>query len=181
MPRDRAIDIRYIDGLPFRRKGKSSSEMRVWMRADGALPADPVLHTCLLTYASDMTLLDASLLPHGMSALDEEIMMASLDHAMWFHRSFRADEWFLYAQDTPSLRRRGLARGSSSPVTACWSRRSGRSSSADLRLAGNVAARLMRLRRGRTGAVPGLVAAVGPPVLVWGPRRACMDLLSSGV
>ena len=113
MPRDRAIDIRYIDGLPFRRKGKSSSEMRVWMRADGALPADPVLHTCLLTYASDMTLLDASLLPHGTSALDDEIMMASLDHAMWFHRAFRADEWFLYAQDTPSSSSgRGLARGS---------------------------------------------------------------------
>ncbi|MEO8697680.1 MAG: acyl-CoA thioesterase II, partial [Acidimicrobiales bacterium] len=54
-----------------------------------------------------------SLLPHGMSALDDEIMMASLDHAMWFHRSFRADEWFLYAQDTPSSSGgRGLARGS---------------------------------------------------------------------
>ena len=113
MSRDRAIDIRYVDGLPFHRKGKQSSEMRVWMRADGVLPDDPVLHTCLLTYASDMTLLDTSLLPHGTSALDDSIMMASLDHAMWFHRSFRADEWFLYAQDTPSSSGgRGLARGS---------------------------------------------------------------------
>jgi acyl-CoA thioesterase II len=113
MPRDRAIDIRYVDGMPFRRKGTSSSQMRVWMRADGVLTDDPVLHTCLLTYASDMTLLDTALLPHGTSALDESVMMASLDHAMWFHRSFRADEWFLYAQDTPSSSGgRGLARGS---------------------------------------------------------------------
>ena len=113
MARDRAIDVRYVDGLTFRRTGRSSSEMRVWMRADGALPADPVLHTCLLTYASDMTLLDTTLLPHGTSALDDSIMMASLDHAMWFHRSFRADDWFLYAQDTPSSSGgRGLARGS---------------------------------------------------------------------
>jgi len=112
MPRDRAIDIRYVDGLPFRRKGKSSNEMRVWMRADGVLPADPVLHTCLLTYASDMTLLDASLLPHGTSALDDEIVMASLDHAMWFHRPFRADEWLLYDQGTPTTSGgRGLAYG----------------------------------------------------------------------
>jgi acyl-CoA thioesterase-2 len=113
MPRDRAIDIRYVDGMPFRRKGRSASSMRVWMRADGVLDHDPVLHTCLLTYASDMTLLDTTLLPHGTSALDDSIMMASLDHAMWFHRSFRADEWFLYAQDTPSSSGgRGLARGS---------------------------------------------------------------------
>jgi len=113
MARDRAIDIRYVDGLPFGRKGKTASDMRVWMRADGVLPDDPVLHTCLLTYASDMTLLDTTLLPHGTSALDDSIAMASLDHAMWFHRSFRADEWFLYAQDTPSSSGgRGLARGS---------------------------------------------------------------------
>jgi acyl-CoA thioesterase-2 len=110
--RDRAIDVRYIDGLPFGRKGKRSSAMRVWMRADGVLPDDPVLHTCLLTYASDMTLLDTTLLPHGTSAVDDSIAMASLDHAMWFHRRFRADEWFLYAQDTPSSSGgRGLARG----------------------------------------------------------------------
>ena len=113
MARDRAIDIRYVEGLPFGRKDKRASDMRVWMRADGVLPDDPVLHTCLLTYASDMTLLDTTLLPHGTSALDGSIAMASLDHAMWFHRSFRADEWFLYAQDTPSSSGgRGLARGS---------------------------------------------------------------------
>jgi acyl-CoA thioesterase-2 len=84
----------------------------VWLRADGTLPDDPVLHTCSLVYASDMTLLDTSLLPHGGSYDENRLMMASLDHAMWFHRRFRADEWLLYAQDTPSASGgRGLARG----------------------------------------------------------------------
>lgn len=110
--RDRPIDVRFVGGSPLDRKDRSQDHMYVWMRADGRLPDDPVLHTCLLAYASDMTLLDASLLPHGTSALDDSIMMASLDHAMWFHRPFRADSWFLYAQDTPSSSGgRGLARG----------------------------------------------------------------------
>ena len=66
----------------------------------------------MLTYASDLTLLDTTLLPHGGNAMDNQIMMASLDHAMWFHRPFKADEWLLYVQDTPSSSHaRGLARG----------------------------------------------------------------------
>jgi acyl-CoA thioesterase II len=82
------------------------------MRADGDLPDDPVLHQCVLTYASDMSLLDTVTLPHGVSVIDGTVMMASLDHAMWFHRPFRADRWFLYSQDTPSASgARGLARG----------------------------------------------------------------------
>jgi acyl-CoA thioesterase-2 len=85
----------------------------VWLRADGRLPDDPVLHACLLTYASDMTLLDTTLLPHGLSGwTSEQLQMASLDHAMWFHRPFRADEWLLYDQWTPSTSdARGLAMG----------------------------------------------------------------------
>lgn len=84
----------------------------IWMRADGALPDDIVVHQCVLTYASDMTLLDNVIRPHGLSFMDGTVMMASLDHAMWFHRPFRADEWFLYAQDTPTASgARGLARG----------------------------------------------------------------------
>jgi acyl-CoA thioesterase-2 len=72
-----------------------------------------VLHACILTYASDMTLLDTTLLPHGVVAQDQRLQMASLDHAMWFHRPFRADEWLLYAQLTPSTSgARGLAYGS---------------------------------------------------------------------
>ena len=79
---------------------------------DGNLPDDPILHTCLLTYASDMTLLDTSLLPHATGRPEVELMVASLDHAMWFHGPFRADEWLLYDQRTPAaVGARGLATG----------------------------------------------------------------------
>src|SRR5262249_27963802 len=81
-------------------------------RATGRLPDEPAIHQCVLAYASDMTLLDAALVAHGRSVLSDDIMAASLDHAMWFHRPFRADEWLLYAQDSPSLAgSRGFARG----------------------------------------------------------------------
>jgi acyl-CoA thioesterase-2 len=110
--RDRPIDTRNCDWEPRDRKRPLPPYQRVWMRADGTLPDDPVLHACVLTYASDMTLLDTSLLPHAAGALEDQIFMASLDHAMWFHRPFRADDWLLYAQDTPSASGgRGLARG----------------------------------------------------------------------
>jgi len=71
---------------------------RVWLRADGVLPDDPTLHACIVTYASDMTLLDTSLLPFGLTLDTPGLQMASLDHAMWFHRPFRADDWLLYDQ-----------------------------------------------------------------------------------
>jgi len=110
--RPRPIDIRYVDGGPFDRTGTSSSTQRVWLRADGRLPDDPVLHQCIATYASDMTLLDTVAMPHGLSWDDQGVQMASLDHAMWFHRAFRADEWLLYDQFTPSSSNsRGLATG----------------------------------------------------------------------
>jgi len=84
----------------------------MWMRAAGRLPDDPAIHRCVLAYASDMTLLDAALIPHGRNVFDGDLMPASLDHALWFHRPFRADEWLLYAQDSPSLNgARGFARG----------------------------------------------------------------------
>ncbi len=112
--RPRPIDTRHVgpDGLN-RSRIKLDPQQYVWMRADGDLPDDPVLHQCVITYASDMSLLDTVARPHGVSVLDGDVMMASLDHAMWFHRPFRADRWFLYAQDTPSASGgRGLARGS---------------------------------------------------------------------
>jgi acyl-CoA thioesterase-2 len=85
----------------------------VWLRADGKLSDDPVLHACIATYASDMTLLDTTLLPHGLGWNDEGVQMASLDHAMWFHRPFRADDWLLYDQSSISTSNsRGLAGGS---------------------------------------------------------------------
>ena len=84
----------------------------VWLRVDGDLPDDPLLHVCLMTYASDLTLIETVLLEHGVSFLDGRVAPASLDHAMWFHRPFRADEWLLYAQDSPSAQGgRGLTRG----------------------------------------------------------------------
>jgi acyl-CoA thioesterase-2 len=101
-----------VDWSPPDRQDKLPPYQRVWFRADGRLPDYPLLHTCVVTYASDMTLLDTTLLPHGGKVADEHLMMASLDHAMWFHRPFRADEWLLYVQDTPSTSdARGLARG----------------------------------------------------------------------
>jgi acyl-CoA thioesterase-2 len=76
------------------------------------LPDDDVLHACIVTYASDMTLLDTALLPHGLAWTDGSVQMASLDHAMWFHRPFRADEWLLYQQSSISTSgSRGLAQG----------------------------------------------------------------------
>jgi acyl-CoA thioesterase-2 len=114
--RPRPIDLRHVDApMPdARRRGEpEAASQRVWLRADGRLPDDPVLHTCVVTYASDMTLLDTVLLPHGLSWLEDRLMMASLDHAMWFHRPFRADEWLLYDQDAPSTSNaRGLVHGS---------------------------------------------------------------------
>ena len=109
----RPIDVRYVNGDPMSRKGNPSSTQQVWLRANGELPNDPVLHACIVTYASDMTLLDTTMLPFGLAWDSPGMQMASLDHAMWFHRPFRADEWMLYdqvAQSTTSAR--GLARGS---------------------------------------------------------------------
>ena len=107
-----ALDVRYITNDPFNRREALPPTQRVWFRASGDLPDGQVLHTCLLTYASDMTLLDTTLLPHGSGATDRSVMMASLDHAMWFHGSFRADEWLLYDQHTPAASgARGLATG----------------------------------------------------------------------
>ena len=84
----------------------------VWLRVKERLPDDPLLHVCLMTYASDLTLIETVLLEHGVSFLDGRVAPASLDHAMWFHRPFRADQWLLYAQESPvAAGGRGLARG----------------------------------------------------------------------
>jgi acyl-CoA thioesterase II len=109
------IDIRHIGPLTFeaaRDPSLRTARNLVWLRADGDLPDDPLLHVCLVTYASDMTLLDSVLLAHGLSWADGRTTGASLDHAMWFHGRFRADRWLLYAQDSPVARgATGLARG----------------------------------------------------------------------
>jgi acyl-CoA thioesterase-2 len=109
------IELRSIGPLSVEVAGDPSlrtTRNLVWLRVDGELPEDPLLHVCLMTYASDMTLLDSVLTGHGLSWLDGRTSGASLDHAMWFHRPFRADRWLLYAQDSPvASGARGLAHG----------------------------------------------------------------------
>lgn len=110
--RPRPVDMRYVTELPYRFKEGRDPTQLVWFRADGTLPDDPVKHTCLLAYMSDMTLLDTAIIPH-ISPYRDDMMNASLDHLMWFHRPFRADEWMLYATDSPSASgARGFNRGS---------------------------------------------------------------------
>jgi acyl-CoA thioesterase-2 len=102
MTRDRPIETRPVDWCdPFDPVPRPPRQL-VWMRADGRLPDDPLLHQCVVAYASDMSLLDTATLPHAIPWNDARYQMASLDHAMWFHRAFRADEWLLYAQESPS-------------------------------------------------------------------------------
>ncbi|MFD1697543.1 acyl-CoA thioesterase II [Roseibium aestuarii] len=111
--RERPIELRPVDLTHYFSKKPLPPEQQVWVRATGALPDDPVVHSCVLAYASDMTLLDTSLFPHGRSVFSPDIQAASLDHAMWFHRPFRADEWLLYVEDSPSASgSRGMNRGS---------------------------------------------------------------------
>ena len=110
----RPIDIRYVNDPPWvtRETGRHGTRNQVWMRADGKLPDEELLHVCVLTYASDMTLLDSPLARHGVYWDVDKVVGASLDHALWFHRPFRADEWFLYDTETPSASGgRGLAVG----------------------------------------------------------------------
>ena len=107
----RPIDVRFVDEPVWSSdRGASDAPVRVWMRADGVLPDDRLLHVCLLTYASDMTLLGSVIARHDLTTAS--VQMASLDHAMWFHRPFRADEWLLYSCFSPSATgSRGLATG----------------------------------------------------------------------
>jgi acyl-CoA thioesterase-2 len=111
----RPFDVRHATPLTWeaaKDPSLATPESKVWLKVDGALPDDPLLHVCLMTYASDLTLLDTVLLNHGRAWGDQRTVGASLDHAMWFHRPFRADEWLLYYQDTPFAGgARGLARG----------------------------------------------------------------------
>ncbi len=111
----RPIESRHVDPNRYKpRSGVPGEPVQyVWFRASGALPNDPAVHRAVLAYLSDMTLLDTALIAHGKSAFQSDMQVASLDHALWFHRPFRADDWLLYAQDSPSSSgARGLTRGS---------------------------------------------------------------------
>ena len=100
--KERPIELRPVEFERYALREALPPRFHVWIRATRRLPDDPVLHQCVLAYASDMTLLDASLVAHGRTVFEKSIQAASLDHALWFHRPFRADEWLLYAQDSPS-------------------------------------------------------------------------------
>jgi acyl-CoA thioesterase-2 len=109
-----ALDVRYVGDS---RAGgtlqdpEHPARARVWVKTDGQLPADPRLHQAVLAYASDLTLLSATTVPHGVM-IGIDVQAASIDHAMWFHRPFRADDWLLYDQISPSASRAlGLSTG----------------------------------------------------------------------
>ncbi|MEU5215851.1 acyl-CoA thioesterase II [Streptomyces sp. NPDC020807] len=99
-----AVDLRYADTPPWGSVGEPREpRSQVWFRTNGKLADEHLLHVCLATYVSDMTLLDSVLLAHGRGGWAVgDVVGASLDHAMWFHRPFRADEWLLYDQESPS-------------------------------------------------------------------------------
>jgi len=110
--RERPIELRPVEYDRYRGKKHEDGHFNVWIRATGKLPDEPTIHQCVLAYASDMTLLDSALIPHGRTVFEKDIMGASLDHALWLHRPFRADDWLLYAQDSPNLASsRGFSRG----------------------------------------------------------------------
>lgn len=110
--RERPVDMRPVDISRYLTREKSAPAQYVWIRANGTLPDDLSLHQCILAYASDFTLLDTALIAHGKLLFDKDIQLASLDHALWYHRPFRADEWLLYAQESPNANgARGLCRG----------------------------------------------------------------------
>ena len=99
--RERPLEIRPVDLSRYLTPGNHDPSQQVWIRATGELSNDQSLHQCVLAYASDFTLLDTALIAHGRFVFDPKLMLASLDHALWFHRKLRADEWLLYAQDSP--------------------------------------------------------------------------------
>jgi acyl-CoA thioesterase II len=110
--RERPIELRPVEFERYLGRKYPDGRFHVWIRTTAPLPAAPAIHQCALAYASDMMLLDAALIPHGRTVFEKTIMATSLDHALWFHRPFRADEWLLYAQDSPSASSgRGFSRG----------------------------------------------------------------------
>ena len=99
---ERPIEDRRVEPIDPIQPEARPPELRVWLRASGELPDDALMHQCVLAYASDLNLLDTCVLPHAISWLDPKFQSASLDHSIWFHRGFRADQWLLFMQDSPA-------------------------------------------------------------------------------
>jgi len=111
--RERPIEMRPVDITRYLTRDRTEPVQHIWIKATGELPEDPAVHDSVLAYASDFTLLETSLIAHGKLLFDADLQLASLDHALWFHRPFRADEWLLYSQDSPNASgARGFCRGS---------------------------------------------------------------------
>jgi acyl-CoA thioesterase-2 len=109
----RPFEFRPVQPPDQLRREKSAGLKYIWFRAVDALADDEALHRCLLAYVSDFHLLDTALKPHGISMISPKLVITSIDHAMWFHRSVRVDDWLLYTIDSPSASgARGFARGS---------------------------------------------------------------------
>jgi acyl-CoA thioesterase-2 len=101
--KDKAIDLRHVEGAIYIRPGRQlAARQSVWLKALGALPDDPLVNAAVLAYCSDYSLLEPVLRKHGLAWSDRRLRVASLDHAMWFHRPGRADDWILYTQSSPS-------------------------------------------------------------------------------
>lgn len=110
--RERPLEIKPVNVEHYTSRDKLPPRQNVWVRATGPVPADRALQAAILAYLSDMTLLDTSTFAHGRSGFDADIQMASLDHAMWFHRPDPLNDWLLYTQDSPSSSgSRGFTRG----------------------------------------------------------------------
>jgi len=110
--RERPIELRPVEFDRYFGKKYPDGRFNIWFRTIGELPDLPAIHQCVVAYASDMMLLDTALVRHGRTLFEKDFMAASLDHALWLHRPFRADDWLLYAQDSPNLHgSRGFARG----------------------------------------------------------------------
>jgi acyl-CoA thioesterase-2 len=109
----RPFELRPVQKVDYLNPAAQPPVQQMWFKTIGRLPDDDVLHRCLLAYVSDYNLLNTAVLPHKTSWVSGNLMMASIDHAMWFHRSFRVDDWLLYSMDSPSASgARGFARGS---------------------------------------------------------------------
>jgi acyl-CoA thioesterase-2 len=113
LEKKRPFEFRPTQPPSFLKAEKVTPHRDVWFRTVAKLPDDEAMHRCLLAYVSDFHLLDTALMPHGISTAAGNIVMASIDHAMWFHRSVRVDDWLLYSTDSPSASgARGFTRGS---------------------------------------------------------------------
>ena len=106
------FEMKPVEPVDLANPKKREPIRHLWLKATDKLPDDPVIHHILMAYVSDFSLLDTNLLPHGLHVLDSNIQIASIDHAMWFHRDFRIDDWLLYACEGISTSgARGVARG----------------------------------------------------------------------